>query len=358
MEGIQKFEIFGYTFELPEKYEPIKMIGKGTYGAVVSATNKENNKGVAIKKLSKIEDIIDAKRVLREIIIMKNLTHENILGLLDVVYIPNDTETLGDVYLVTELMETDLNRVIRSKQELSDEHIAYFTYQILRAFKFIHSANIIHRDLKPSNILLNEHCDLKLCDFGLSRSLSIQKQEDLTEYVVTRFYRAPEIMLSSHSYSNSVDVWSIGCTLCEIISGKIIFPGENYIEQVNLILEKRGTPDAETMEMISNENAKKYIESLEVKPKTPMKELIPYHDEKALDLIDQLLEFNSNRRISIDEAIKHPYLESLHDPEDEPVFEGSIDFDFENDPNLTLEDVKKLILQEISIYNKAYYDLL
>jgi len=141
---------------------------------------------------------------------MKHLKHENILGLLDVVYVPKEDETLGDVYLVTELMETDLNRVIRSKQELTEEHIAYFTYQILRAFKFIHSANIIHRDLKPSNILLTESCDLKLCDFGLSRNLSIQKQEDLTEYVVTRFYRAPEIMLSSHSYSNSVDVWSIG----------------------------------------------------------------------------------------------------------------------------------------------------
>lgn len=238
MDTIQKYEIYGVIFELPQRYEPIKMIGKGTYGAVVSANDKLGEKGVAIKKLSKIDDIIDAKRVLREIVIMKNLKHENILGLLDVVYIPKQDETLGDVYLVTELMETDLNKVIRSKQELSDEHISYFTYQILRAFKFIHSANIIHRDLKPSNILLTENWDLKLCDFGLSRNLSIQRGEDLTEYVVTRFYRAPEIMLSSHSYSSSVDVWSIGCTLAEIITGKVLFPGENYIEQVNIILEK------------------------------------------------------------------------------------------------------------------------
>ena len=144
-------------YDLPEKYEIIKIIGKGTYGTVVSAINKETNSNVAIKKLSKIEDIIDAKRVLREIKIMKNLTHENILGLLDVVYIPHETETLGEVYLVMELMQTDLNRVIRSKQELTEDHITYFTYQILRAFKFIHSANIIHRDLKPSNILLDEN---------------------------------------------------------------------------------------------------------------------------------------------------------------------------------------------------------
>ena len=136
---------------------------------------------------------------------------------------------MGDIYLVTELLETDLNRVIKSKQKLTDEHIQYFIYQILRAFLYIHSARIIHRDLKPSNILLNENCDVKLCDFGLSRNLSKEKGEDLTEYVVTRFYRAPEIMLSSHEYSKAVDVWSIGCSFAEVISGKVLFPGENYI---------------------------------------------------------------------------------------------------------------------------------
>lgn len=186
----------------------------------------------------------------------------------------------------------------------------------------------------------------------------MQKQEDLTEYVVTRFYRAPEIMLSSHSYSNSVDVWSIGCTLAEIITGKVLFPGENYIEQVNLIIEKRGTPDMGTMEMISNDNAKKYIESLGTKDKMPISELVPFNNSDAQDLIDRLLDLNPKTRIKVDEAIKHPYLESLHDPDDEPIFDGQIDFSFENNSELTLEDVKKLILQEISSYNPAYYDLL
>ena len=195
-------------------------------------------------------------------------------------------------------------------------------------------------------------------DFGLSRNLSIQKQEDLTEYVVTRFYRAPEIMLSSHSYSNSVDVWSIGCTLGEIISGKVLFPGENYIEQVNLIIEKRGTPDKETIESISNENAKKYIESLGCQDKIPMNELVPFNNTDAQDMIDKMLDLNPATRITVEEALEHPYLASLHEPEDEPVFEGKIDFSFEGNANLTLEDVKKLILTEISFYNAAYYDLL
>ena len=145
-----------------------------------------------------------------------------------------------------ELLETDLNRVIRSRQVLLMEHIQYFIYQVLRAFKFLHSAKIIHRDLKPSNILLNENCDLKICDFGLSRNLSQQLGEDLTEYVVTRYYRAPEIMLSSNEYDNKVDVWSAGCTLGEMMSGKIMFPGQHYIEQINLIINMRGTPDEAT----------------------------------------------------------------------------------------------------------------
>lgn len=194
---------------------------------------------------------------------MKNLQHENILGLLDVVYTKKEGFELGDLYLVCELMETDLNRVIRSQQQLLTEHVQYFIYQVLRAFKFLHSAKIIHRDLKPSNILLNESCDLMICDFGLSRNLSDACGENLTEYVVTRYYRAPEIMLSSNEYDSKVDLWSAGCTLGEVMSGKIMFPGQHYIEQINLIMNLRGTPDEATKEQITNEYALKYVDSLE-----------------------------------------------------------------------------------------------
>ena len=194
-------------------------------------------------------------------------------------------------------------------------------------------------------------------DFGLSRSLSKEKGEDLTEYVVTRFYRAPEIMLSSHEYTRAVDMWSAGCSLAEIISGRILFPGQHYIEQVNLIIGLRGTPDEDTKKQISNEYALKYIDSLPVKPKVPLQELFPGAPAEALDLLDRMLDMNPGRRVTVEEALNHPFLETMHDPEDEPGFEGALDFSFEEDQSLNLDKVKRLILREIAAFNPAYYDL-
>jgi mitogen-activated protein kinase 1/3 len=144
-----------------------------------------------------------------------------------------------DVYLVTDLMETDLHRIIYSKQKLSIDHVQYFIYQVLRGLKYIHSCGVLHRDLKPSNLLVNSNCDLKICDFGLARGIEGKANEDgragtmlLTEYVVTRWYRAPEIMLACHEYSYPIDVYSVGCILAELILRKPWAPGEDYIDQV------------------------------------------------------------------------------------------------------------------------------
>ena len=132
-----------------------------------------------------------------------------------------------DVYIISELMDTDLHRVIYSRQKLTDDHVQFFLYQMLCALKYMHSAKVLHRDLKPSNILLNSNCDLKICDFGLSRGLSPgQDTGDLTEYVVTRWYRAPEIMLSCQDYTTAIDVWSVGCIFGEMLGRKPLFPGE------------------------------------------------------------------------------------------------------------------------------------
>ena len=140
-------------------------------------------------------------------------------------------------------------------------------------------------------------------------------------------------------------MWSAGCSFAEILSGKILFPGQHYIEQINLIINLRGTPDDETKKSISNEYALKYIDSLPKKDKVPLEELFPSSPKEALDLLDKMLDLNANRRIKVEDALNHPFLESMHDPDDEPVFPGTIDFSFEEDQNLTLEKVKRLILK-------------
>jgi mitogen-activated protein kinase 1/3 len=171
---IHTFVVAGTTFTVESKYKLIKQIGQGAYGVVCSCkdTSKEANDPfykVAIKKVpNAFEDLIDAKRILREIKLLKFFNHENIVSLLDV---PKPPSKVGydDIYIITDLMGTDLHRVIYSKQELNDEYVQFFMYQIIRAILYMHSANVIHRDLKPSNILSNADCHVKICDLGLGR---------------------------------------------------------------------------------------------------------------------------------------------------------------------------------------------
>lgn len=239
------FKAGNHTFTVDTKYSFVRVIGSGAYGVVISANDTQLNSRVAIKMVPKaFQDEIDAKRILREIKLLKHLKHENIVGIVDMMPpMMRYVDDFKDVYIVSELMETDLYRIIYSKQSLSLDHVQYFIYQVLRALKYIHSANVLHRDLKPSNLLVNSNCDLKVCDFGLARGVLDNEQMRhgmkkplLTEYVVTRWYRAPEIMLACHEYDKPVDVWSTGCILAELLARKPFFPGEDYIDQVSSLL--------------------------------------------------------------------------------------------------------------------------
>ncbi|EGR33044.1 protein kinase domain protein [Ichthyophthirius multifiliis] len=275
MDTTKSYTINNSIFRTGERYECQKLLGCGAYGQVVMAEDKKLNMQVAIKKLHKIEDTVDAKRILREIRILKNLVHENILQLLNIIYddIDEDQE-FGTIYLITNYMEIDLYQVIKSNQPLTDQHIQYIIYQILKGLKYIHSANIIHRDIKPSNILATQKCDISMCDFGLSRKIEEEEQVEqnllgqLTEYVVTRYYRAPEIMLSSHVYSKAIDLWSLGCTFAELITHQILFKAQNYIKQIKLIFDKLGMPPNDDLNFIGNQNAKQYVITLPKKTKT------------------------------------------------------------------------------------------
>lgn len=202
--------------------------------------------------------MVDAKRILREIKLLRHFnSHENIITMYDIMTVPPNTQNFQDIYIVTNLMESDLERIIRSKQVLTNQHFQYFLYQILRALKYIHSANVLHRDLKPSNLLVNANCDLAVCDFGLSRGFDIEGQDTLTEYVVTRWYRAPELLCNSPHYGKAVDVWSVGCIFAELLTHDAFFQGDSPPHQLEVIVSKIGLPvNAQSLDFIDDKTAR------------------------------------------------------------------------------------------------------
>ncbi|XP_010019436.1 PREDICTED: mitogen-activated protein kinase 7-like, partial [Nestor notabilis] len=176
---------------------------------------------VAIKKIPNAFDVVtNAKRTLRELKILKHFKHDNIIGIKDILKPTVPYGEFRSVYVVLDLMESDLHQIIHSSQPLTLEHVRYFLYQLLRGLKYIHSANVLHRDLKPSNLLVNENCELKIGDFGMARGLGADPRHAkafLTEYVATRWYRAPELLLSLHRYTRAIDMWSVGCIFAEML---------------------------------------------------------------------------------------------------------------------------------------------
>jgi mitogen-activated protein kinase 1/3 len=349
--GKHAFECAGTTFVVDEKYEFIKQIGHGAYGVVCSALNKKNGEKVAIKKVpNAFDDLIDAKRIIREIRLLKFFDHENIIAIVDVLK-PDAKTGYADIYIVTDLMETDLHRVIYSRQDLTDEHIQYFVYQLLRGVLYMHTANVMHRDLKPSNILLNKNCDLKICDLGLARGYE-NETDFKTEYVVTRWYRAPEVILNASEYTKAVDIWSVGCIFAELIGRTALFPGEDYLDQVQRIIAVLGTPGTDELAFIGNESALKYIKSLPKRSRQAWKTLYPKANPHALDLLGKMLVFNPDKRYTVEECLEHPYLEGLHNPEDEPVCEKPFDWTIDNfEP--TKELLQTIVYEESLKYHPS-----
>ncbi|GAB5370344.1 hypothetical protein AAMO2058_001484500 [Amorphochlora amoebiformis] len=340
------FYINSTRFTIDAKYTPLTSIGTGAYGVVCSALDVTTDTKVAIKKISNaFEDLVDAKRILREVKLLRHLNHENVCGLYDLLDPPKNFE---DIYIVLQYMETDLHKIIYSKNELSDDHIQYFIYQILRGLKYIHSANVIHRDLKPSNILLNGNCDLKICDFGLARGVD-DSEVKLTEYVVTRWYRAPEVMCSCREYDRKIDVWSVGCIMAELHGREPLFPGQDYIQQMNLIFDILGTPSQEDTKFITNQKALQYIQQMKKKKPVDFAGIYPNANPVALDLMAKMLTFNPHKRISVEDALDHEYFKSLRIEESEITCDKVFNFDFEK-MKLTVNNLQECMFDEISLF--------
>jgi mitogen-activated protein kinase 1/3 len=348
-------------FNVGTNYQVLDVVGEGAYGVVCSAVHRPSGRKVAIKKIAPFDHSMFALRTLRELKLLKFLSEagvsENIISIVDIIK-PSSLEAFKEVYLIQELMETDMHRVIRT-QDLSDDHAQYFIYQTLRALKALHSADVIHRDLKPSNLLLNANCDLKVCDFGLARSVKTAEPSGtetgfMTEYVATRWYRAPEIMLTFKQYTKAIDVWSVGCILAEMLSGKPLFPGRDYHHQLTLILDVLGTPTLDEFYAITTRRSRDYIRALPFRKRRPFAQLFPNASALAVDFLTKTLTFDPKKRITVEQALAHPYLEAYHDPDDEPVAPPLdpefFEFDLHKD-DISREQLKELLYEEIMSFN-------
>jgi serine/threonine protein kinase len=356
-----------------EHYHGFEQIGVGAYGVVCSATDTKTRRRVAVKKVSNIfVDIFDAKRILREIRLLQHFSqHENIVTIQNLITTPEGA--FDDVYIVTDLMESDLEKILSSQQHLDDKHYRYFLYvdglalpllppplsrcrrrlllsavatastppsprhllhhhnqrtrpppgplryQILRGLKFIHSANVIHRDLKPSNLLVNANCDLAICDFGLARG--IHEQENLlTEYVVTRWYRAPELLCEASHYGKNIDVWSVGCIFAEMLRRKPFFRGETPQHQLETIVAVLGSPSPEVLASIQHPLILNAISNGSRCTPYPLASYFPRQvEETALGLLSDMLQFDPAARCNVGTALAHPYLAELHAQLAEPT---------------------------------------
>lgn len=344
------YKVSNQDFTIDRRFQITKELGHGAYGVVCAAkyTGSPDGPGVAIKKVTNIfSKKILCKRALRELKLLNHFRgHKNITCLYDMDIV--NTQSFNEVYLYEELLECDMHQIIRSRQALTDAHYQSFIYQILAGLKYIHSANVLHRDLKPGNLLVNADCELKICDFGLARGYSSDPLRDagyLTEYVATRWYRAPEIMLSFRSYTKAIDVWSVGCILAELLGGKPFFKGHDYVNQLYRILNFLGTPSEETLSRIGSPRAQEYVRSLPFMPKIPFAQAFPDANPEALDLLEKMLTFDPADRITVDQALEHPYLRIWHDPSDEPECPEEFDFSFEEVEDM--DSMRQMILDEV-----------
>ncbi|XP_062058622.1 mitogen-activated protein kinase 12 isoform X3 [Lepus europaeus] len=322
--GFYRQEVTKTAWEVRAVYQDLQPVGSGAYGAVCSAVDSRTGAKVAIKKLYRpFQSELFAKRAYRELRLLQHMRHENVIGLLDV-FTPDETlDDFTDFYLVMPFMGTDLGKLMKH-ETLSEDRIQFLVYQMLKGLKYIHAAGVIHRDLKPGNLAVNEDCELKILDFGLAR----QADSEMTGYVVTRWYRAPEVILNWMHYTQTVDIWSVGCIMAEMITGKTLFKGSDHLDQLKEIMK-----------------AKQYVQGLPECERKDFASVVTNASPLAVNLLEKMLVLDGDQRVTAAEALAHPYFESLHDTEDEPTAQKYDDsFD---DVDRTLDEWKRVTYKEV-----------
>ncbi|XP_023846698.1 mitogen-activated protein kinase 13 isoform X1 [Salvelinus sp. IW2-2015] len=309
---------------------------------ICSVINVKTNEKVAIKKLHRpFQSEIFAKRAYRELRLLKHMKHENVIGLLDVFTPAAGLDEFTDFYLVMPYMFTDLSKV---KGLLTEDRVQFLVYQMLCGLRYIHKAGIIHRDLKPGNLAVNQDCELKILDFGLAR----HAEAEMTGYVVTRWYRAPEVILNWMHYTQTVDIWSVGCIMGEMINGKTLFKGKDYMDQLTQIMKVTGVPGPDFIQKLDSQEAKNYVRSLPHFPRKDFSKLFPRASAQAIDLLEKMLVLDGETRLTAESALTHPYFDGLRDPEDCP--EPQPYDDSHDNATLPLEDWRRLSFKEVKSF--------
>mmetsp|Transcript_22984 Transcript_22984/g.20876 ORF Transcript_22984/g.20876 Transcript_22984/m.20876 type:complete len:628 (+) Transcript_22984:115-1998(+) len=346
----------GHTFTVSQRYnfQDSKILGRGSFGVVSTAVDTENNKTIAIKRIRPFaNDDWDARHTLREIRLLRVLgPHPNIITL----YGLSINEEKSELYMMMELMDCDLHRVIQSKQTLTVKHHKCFIKQIIEGIKAMHEVGVFHRDLKPGNILVSKDCQVRITDFGLARFMDestrqgTNKLNPMTEYVVTRWYRAPELLLSPTSpYDEAIDMWSIGCILAELMRRKPLFPGKSHTDQVRMIFEVMGFYSEEDLGFTVSSEAIQFLEKRCTYRKQPLSTVVSDSTIEAIDLLEDLLSVNPSKRPSASAALQSAFLRGadvICDYSKRYLERPSVDdFDFEQE-KYSLDELKSMIYDE------------
>eukprot|EP00824_Muranothrix_gubernata_P019246 TRINITY_DN38838_c0_g1_i1.p1 TRINITY_DN38838_c0_g1~~TRINITY_DN38838_c0_g1_i1.p1 ORF type:complete len:322 (-),score=80.93 TRINITY_DN38838_c0_g1_i1:82-990(-) len=290
-----------------ERYQRIEKIGEGTYGVVYKARDRETQEIIALKKIRlEAEDEGVPSTAIREISLLKELQHANIVRLIDVIHSDNK------LYLVFEFLEFDLKRymdeICQQGKGLPMPLVKSYLYQMLLGLAFCHTHRVFHRDLKPQNLLIDRRGFIKLADFGLSRAFGIPVRT-YTHEVVTLWYRAPELLLGTRHYSTPIDMWSVGCIFAEMVSRHPLFPGDSEIDSLFHIFRLLGTPNERTWPGVSQlPDFKSFFPNW---PASDLSKVVSDLDPVGLDLLKQMLVYEPRHRISAKAALNHPWFDDL-----------------------------------------------
>jgi len=375
-----------HRWRLPPKYEVRQVIGTGSYGSVCEAFDRDRGRLVAVKRVRHLfDDLIDCKRILREVAILSRLRHEYVVRYHDILA-PGAMGSFDELYIVMEICDSDLKKLCRTDVTLSPLHINTLLYNLLVGVKYLHSAGIYHRDLKPANCLVNQDCAVKICDFGLSRAIggdplpldpaaparkvtaqgTAQAQPNrrhLTGHVVTRWYRAPELILLQENYTTAIDLWSVGCIYAELLGmldgtriedRSPLFPGTSCFplspdnkhktdykyhtrgkhDQLSMIFNLLGTPRDDEVQALEREDARRYIQCFTKRDGQGLRSKFLHVAGESLDILGRLLKFSPRERLSVEQALDHPLFVDIRDPARETTAAGPVTLDFEKEPDL------------------------